>query len=633
MKSTGSSREYRGRPTRGQLVVITLLVILAPLNLYLLLNGNRQSAIRSHLRDELDAVLAKKEKADAFSSKEISRLDEELKSTKTSLDVVSNSAHSHQRAAEDAKVALQTAELEAEQLRQEVSLLKNQSSALRRPSDQVVQQLLALWEASTFLDLRAEDDQALPTRADGLPVFVPHPHHLQDCKRMKEMQDAQDFRQQSRSRPIWSVWGGQLAFAMGKTSLGPDDWVEASEDVLGAGDRVILGPYPPWVKGSDEDNLVFTRRAQRDLWLTQHPPDCYDPRVKLLVFPITRGNSDDMGNGATVNMLSGAWYYAMQQQRVFVIHDNEKANHTGCTGKDKLRWSCYFAPETSPECQARVDALPQDLFEDTNYQNIEYNETFFILKDKGSIWRPGVPYIWGEPYRDLHPTVEMFGKMVRETNVDWHRWWFAQVTQYLTRYPSERLCLLLNRARHAAFGMEAALDAAAGLPAGWPEVDAPVVGEAEELVWRLADPWMPPIISVHVRQGDKSQEMRIAEFDEYMVLANRIRRRYPHVKSIWLSTEMQSVVDEALQHEDWKVYFTNTSRQAHDGESITKYEHSIIGRQASQENAWVNLVIAADCNYFVGALGSTWSIMIDNLRVTSGKQMSAFLTVNGDRFW
>lgn len=46
------------------------------------------------------------------------------------------------------------------------------------------------------------------------------------------------------------------------------------------------------------------------------------------------------------------------------------------------------------------------------------------------------------------------------------------------------------------------------------------------------------MLSMHVRMGDKACEMKVVEFEEYMQLADSIRRRFPHLNSIWLSTEM-----------------------------------------------------------------------------------------------
>lgn len=45
---------------------------------------------------------------------------------------------------------------------------------------------------------------------------------------------------------------------------------------------------------------------------------------------------------------------------------------------------------------------------------------------------------------------------------------------------------------------------------------------------------------MHVRMGDKSSEMAVVGFDRYMELAGRLRRRFPSLRSIWLSTEMKA---------------------------------------------------------------------------------------------
>lgn len=64
----------------------------------------------------------------------------------------------------------------------------------------------------------------------------------------------------------------------------------------------------------------------------------------------------------------------------------------------------------------------------------------------------------------------------------------------------------------------------------------------EHFVWSNHKPWMPrPLLSIHVRMGDKACEMKIVEFEDYMNLAERIRNRFPHLDSIWLSTEMQVI--------------------------------------------------------------------------------------------
>lgn len=64
--------------------------------------------------------------------------------------------------------------------------------------------------------------------------------------------------------------------------------------------------------------------------------------------------------------------------------------------------------------------------------------------------------------------------------------------------------------------------------------------DIEEFVWSNKRPWIPrPMLSMHVRMGDKACEMKVVGFEEYMQLADRIRNQFPHLNAIWLSTEMQ----------------------------------------------------------------------------------------------
>ncbi|CAI7846636.1 unnamed protein product, partial [Closterium sp. NIES-53] len=67
-------------------------------------------------------------------------------------------------------------------------------------------------------------------------------------------------------------------------------------------------------------------------------------------------------------------------------------------------------------------------------------------------------------------------------------------------------------------------------------------GEDEEEVYRRVggEVYMPrPVVSVHVRQGDKQKEMKLSSFKAYMLHVQRLRLRVPDMHYVWLSTEMQ----------------------------------------------------------------------------------------------
>lgn len=58
-----------------------------------------------------------------------------------------------------------------------------------------------------------------------------------------------------------------------------------------------------------------------------------------------------------------------------------------------------------------------------------------------------------------------------------------------------------------------------------------------------------------------------------------------------------------------------------------------LGLQQSSDNAWVNAMVAASCDFFVGTMGSCFTLIIDDLRRTSGKEPRGMLTVNRDLAW
>ena len=46
------------------------------------------------------------------------------------------------------------------------------------------------------------------------------------------------------------------------------------------------------------------------------------------------------------------------------------------------------------------------------------------------------------------------------------------------------------------------------------------------------------------------------------------------------------------------------------------------------EISLANLLIAAQCDYFIGSLGSNWNRLINELRLTSGRLKAGYLGLN-----
>ncbi|CAI5487063.1 unnamed protein product [Closterium sp. Naga37s-1] len=135
-----------------------------------------------------------------------------------------------------------------------------------------------------------------------------------------------------------------------------------------------------------------------------------------------------------------------------------------------------------------------------------------------------------------------------------------------------------------------------------------------------------PVVSVHVRQGDKAREMRLFSFFAFMHRANRLRRLDPNLKAVWLSTEMQSVVEQTALFPDWTFYYSRLPRQGA-REAMANYS-TATGLATVVGASFANLLIASECDYFVGTLGSNWNRLINELKSTNGRLFSGYVSLN-----
>ncbi|XP_010549668.1 PREDICTED: uncharacterized protein LOC104820771 isoform X2 [Tarenaya hassleriana] len=372
--------------------------------------------------------------------------------------------------------------------------------------------LVSAWEE--LLKLKHDDREVFFFKKLGLNRSnVPNAPHLENCKLSKRRSERLDTRIGNETFPPWTSWKG------------------GHHQALSEAERA----YPPWVDGADEDNYPLTRKVQRDLWIHQHPPDCENPNVKFLVVDWER--PPGFGIGAQIAGMTGFLAIAVKENRVLVTDYYNRADHDGCRGPSRASWSCYFLPETSRECRDRAFEL---------VRRKEAWETGTVTRKHNysskEIWSGSTPRLWGEPWNYMKPTTEINGSFVSVHRKMDRRWWRAQAVRYLMRFQTEYTCGLMNAERHSAFGFEAAKLVLSGVNRNWPkEAKESSRSEMEEYVWSNHKPWIPrPLLSVHVRMGDKACEMKIVALDEYMRLADRIRARFPHLKSIWLSTEMKS---------------------------------------------------------------------------------------------
>ncbi|WOL12928.1 hypothetical protein Cni_G21697 [Canna indica] len=495
-----------------------------------------------------------------------------------------------------------------------LKILGNLSEGIEPSEKERVMMLYNAWSALL--------DEGEERRFAGIGTFnVPHAPHLENCSLSAKLHKQFDKWGENRSFPPWTLWRGSLGIELLHSTLSKD---QKKAHISSAKSE---GAYPPWVLGSDEDNYPLTRLVQKDIWIRQHPQNCNDPNLKFLLADWER--LPGFGIGAQLAGMAGLMAIAINENRILVTDYYNRADHGGCQGSSRSHWSCYFFSETSDECRKRALDLTKN--------EAAWAKRIITVKDNYSskeIWAGKVPRAWGRPWNLLQPTTEVNGSLLWSHRKIDSRWWRAQAIRYLMRFKSEYMCHLLNVDQHKAFGLEAAKMVIKSLPASWPKksIDESQT-EIDHFVWSIHKPWTPrPLLSLHVRMGDKACEMKVVGFEHYIQLAEKMRKRFPDLNSIWLSTEMQEVIDKTRLYPHWNFYYTkNVTRQV-GNTTMAEYEASL-GRETSTNYPLVNFIMAAEADFFIGALGSTWCYLIDGMRNTGGKVMAGYLSVNKDRFW
>lgn len=436
--------------------------------------------------------------------------------------------------------------------------------------------------------------------------------HLQDCRRLEDERRRLESRGANGTSPPWALQGP---------------------------------PLPPWISGREEDNLPQTRAAQTAIWRHQNPPDCRAPGLRFLLasWPAPPNH----GLGSALHIMTLWLAAAVGTGRILVTRpDFVRSRHEGCPGWVHGRLECYFFPLAPRECTERALGLHDGrAVHGSVLMKALRGRSKRVVAAPQKSWgfvQKVVPGTWGAPWLEVQSSVELWGRMLNMSEGDLHLgWWKAQGIRYMLRWPTEYLCALTNKARHESYGEAVASELVrsaarqssyvalddgsrmAPLPERriWDNTDA-----LDASVWRHeTDAYVPrPIVNMHVRQGDKAREMKLYSLASYMVLAEKLRSHVPNMHHIWLSTEMQSVIDESSAYPSWTILYTRVPRMRGQ-EGMAEFEQTA-GVRTSVENAFVNLLISVECDYFVGPLGSNWPRIINELRLTNGRQRRGYIT-------
>ncbi|CAI5965578.1 unnamed protein product [Closterium sp. NIES-64] len=522
--------------------------------------------------------------------------------------------------------------------------------------------LYRAWESAYDL---AEGTIRPPAKI-SLPPNVPPPPHLEDCAARTAFRESTEKRAANGESPKWSNSSEACA------------WV----------------PQPPWIRGPDAGNLAATRRAQRDLWERQFPASCKERRLVLIEWsPLERHGLGSQLHIMTA-LFSLAVSYNRTFVPMPGTYMRANHSECQAIGKASTLECYFFRMvskecEDIAMAEHRAGRIPPC----PDFRDLEgalksdspvvcaKDEDYNRLRLRGDAARE-----WGDAYLQRPNVVELTGSMqpVNPGQRQVH-WWRAQAIRFMLRWPSAYMCHITNRVRHNAYGQQIAIhmvkaaaeqeaiikalrpdDAHKGLAINygqeintlshmnfsapnlenevWPgldyagcsldnHTDPEAPKHAADSVYEGVggEPYIPrPIVSMHVRQGDKAGEMRLISFPSFMFMANRLRRRAPFLKYVWLSTEMQSVIDQSQQYKDWAFLYSTNPRQ-NGTTSIFEYEQTAgVAKLAGISLA--NLLISSQADFFVGALGSNWNRLISELKATSGRLYAGYASVNFDEW-
>jgi len=128
---------------------------------------------------------------------------------------------------------------------------------------------------------------------------------------------------------------------------------------------------------------------------------------------------------------------------------------------------------------------------------------------------------------------------------------------------------------------------------------------------------LPGTMNVHVRRGDKAIEMALATNDDFLTGLEGLRR-YGNYTQVFVSTEDSDFIENAtdLIHPSLRVLFTEVPRYSIGRENSPMKHAKTLGPAVEVMNNFVNLVLAASCDGFVGQMGSNWVTLINDFRNT-----------------
>jgi len=170
-------------------------------------------------------------------------------------------------------------------------------------------------------------------------------------------------------------------------------------------------------------------------------------------------------------------------------------------------------------------------------------------------------------------------------------WWRAQASKYLTR-PSQNTIDIVAREQRKVFPPDGVIP--------------------------------HPIVSMHVRHGDKYAETAEKPFSEYMKIFQEFAARH-NIVHVYLGTEDPAVIEEALNnYTQYKFYYIDTQTTRNNKSPMDTVQ--INGGADLMNVSLSNLYIQIQGDVFMGTRSSNWCRLIDEVRKTNGKGRVPYLS-------
>lgn len=331
----------------------------------------------------------------------------------------------------------------------------------------------------------------------------------------------------------------------------------------------------------------LTAAVQEWMYNMQHPRDCR--AVSYMVY-----NSHSSGIGSNIHVAGFHAAHAWRNNRLLLWGKNLGVEYTDpATCGDVKSWRCHFRPESNCSV-ADAEAVHGTMFVQDTSNPLNPRTDFSSTRT--------------ENYYEYIPVKIV--SMLRAAGVEMKQdelkyWWRAQTAAYFARLNDAALDDI-RRMRQAegavkVVGPQTALSRSGALTA-WP---------------------LPPgLVSAHVRHGDKGSEMKLVEFKDFMQRAELLVRDAPFSlrRAVFVSTEDPKVLKEAADTSEeakargWAAVYYELPRVNDGAQMQIRQLNGKVTAGGLARLHLMQLLMALECDAWVGTRGSNWNRLIDELR-------------------